>query len=340
MGLKTGFIPEIKKPLEVSMVDSSRGSFDERKNFQGVQPKKDFSKRIKKYNKAKERSSQMAFYLRSIGEIKLANDLESCANWMIFHNYYTIGEIRLVSANFCKKSFLDPLCAIRRGSKQLKAYLDRFRVIKEENVDLKASLVTLTVKNGTDLKERFETLMNGVKNLNQKRKDGLRNKGLKSEWCKVLGLVGSYEVTYSKKHGWHPHCHCIVLYKTELNQEKLSDEWKKITHDSFIVDVRSLKNPGQPEKDFIEVFKYAIKFSSMSLERNYEAYKVLKSRRLVFSSGLFWGVKVPKSNLDEPFNDLPYIKLFYKYFSVYGYSLVSSSPCTSTAFPLKDSAAC
>ena len=49
---------------------------------------------------------------------------------------------------------------------------------------------------------------------------------------------------------------------------KLSQQWEAITGDSKIVDVRRLK-PSKGTKDdymeaFIEVFKYALKFSEMS----------------------------------------------------------------------------
>ena len=51
-------------------------------------------------------------------------------------------------------------------------------------------------------------------------------------------------------------------------REKLSQQWEAITGDSKIVDVRRLK-PLQRDKNdymeaFIEVFKYALKFSEMS----------------------------------------------------------------------------
>jgi hypothetical protein len=36
-------------------------------------------------------------------------------------------------ASFCMKHLLRPLCAIRRGAKAMKAYLDRWEVIRAEN---------------------------------------------------------------------------------------------------------------------------------------------------------------------------------------------------------------
>ena len=53
---------------------------------------------------------------------------------------------------------LCPLCAIRRGSKALKSYLDRWAAIQAEKPAMRPFLVTLTVKDGEDLSERFNHL--------------------------------------------------------------------------------------------------------------------------------------------------------------------------------------
>ena len=47
--------------------------------------------------------------------------------------------------------------------------------------------------------------------------------------------------------------------------------------------------------------------------------------RFTGSFGLLWGVKVPDTLLDETFDDLPYLELFYRY-TKDGYSLESAQP--------------
>ena len=65
---------------------------------------------------------------------------------------------------------------------------------------------------------------------------------------------------------------------------------------------------------FIEVFKYAVKFSDLSLENNWEAYTVLGGQRLMGSLGLFRSVKVSEELTDEiPEEELPYIDLLYSF---------------------------
>lgn len=63
----------------------------------------------------------------------------------------------------------------------------------------------------------------------------------------------------------------------------------------------------------MEVFKYAVKFSGLSLEDNWHAAQVLKGKRLLNSFGLFRGVQVPDSLLDEPLDSLPYWDRFYRF---------------------------
>lgn len=63
----------------------------------------------------------------------------------------------------------------------------------------------------------------------------------------------------------------------------------------------------------MEVFKYAVKFSDLSLEDNWHAAQVLKGKRLLNSFGLFRGVQIPESLLDEPLDDLPYWDRFYRF---------------------------
>lgn len=304
-------------------------------------------KRIERYGKARNRAVLMVEHLRSgtksvpeFEATKLYQAINSCGNYLVFHNYYTVDKTRLVGASFCKKHQVCPLCAIRRSSKMLKSYLDRFLAIRNLEIAntrilevgkleiikrpaMRASLCTLTVKNGDDLSERFEHLLKSVKTLLKWRRSAISGQRYTTEFSKVEGLVGTYEVT-NKGNGWHPHTHMIILHRDDIDQDNLADEWQKITGDSFVVDVRPLQHPNDPAQDFVEVFKYAVKFSDLSLEDNLHAYWVLKGRRLVYSAGTFRGVDVPEELTDEVLDDLPYIELFYKYFNSRGYSLTKS----------------
>lgn len=72
---------------------------------------------------------------------------------------------------------------------------------------------------------------------------------------------------------------------------------------------------------FLEVFKYAVKFSSLPLADNWTGFQVLSGRRMVASFGEFYGLQVPEALTDEGLDDLPYIELLYRYVHGAGYSL-------------------
>jgi hypothetical protein len=252
---------------------------------------------------------------------KLRPKIFECGDYLGFKNYHTVGKVRLTSANFCKAHLMCPLCAIRRGVTKLDAYVKRYHTIMQEYQGLRLSMVTFTVKNGDDLQERYEHLKKSVQRLlkhRRKSKEGKSN----TDFSKALGLVGTYEVT-NKDKGWHPHVHMMVLHRENFNYKKLRAEWLKITGDSHVFNVTPCQNPDKPEKDFLEVFKYAVKFSDLTPEQNMEAYEILRGKRLLISAGLFWGVKVPESQLDKELDELPFIELFYKYIHGSGYNLTT-----------------
>lgn len=326
-------------------------------SFKGSDSAQNLPNRISRYGKAKARALEncnwLAEYSKSLQGIigvsglngselhdsperedveKLRSSLNDCSNWMVFHHYYTIDKVRLARGSFCKKHLMCPVCAIRRGAKSLKAYLDRFEVIRAENPDLKPYFLTLTIANGSDLKERIEHLQKSFKKyMKRKRTADSLGRGF-CELNKIHGGVFTYEFTYSEKNGWHPHIHMVALCNPKdlpdfpigsrngkkKQESRLSKEWLSVTGDSYIVDFRPIEN--DPVEGFIEVFKYALKFSDLTPDKNYQAYSLLKGKRLQGSFGLFWGVQVPDVMTDDLFDELPYLELFYRYTKA-GFSL-------------------
>jgi len=289
--------------------------------------------RLDRYAKAHHRAIRMSDYAMKMAESstsrydriennKLAAKLHSCGNYLLFRNYYTVNKVRLHAAKFCDKSLLCPLCAIRRGARMVKTYLAKLEFIKKENPNLKAFLVTLTVKDGEDLDERFTHLYRSVQRLHKTRS----GKGQHSEACKAEGAVWSYEFKRGKNSDkWHPHVHAIWLCETPPDAKQLSKEWKKITGDSFIVDVTPFHNQDDVVSGFLEVFKYALKFSELTPEDNWESYKILSKKRLIASFGLFYGLDISGNLLDDELDDLPYVDMLYKFIFGAGYSLTEKN---------------
>jgi hypothetical protein len=286
--------------------------------------------RLAKYAAAHKRALAMSTWIRENrpekNERLLATLLKDCGDYLIFRDYYTVSQIKLHGMTSCKKHILCPLCAIRRGAKSVQAYLDRLEVIKQAHGKIKASLVTFTVKNGEDLKERFQHLQTSMKNYNLKRsRANNSDKHLPVEANKALGAVWSYEFKVGEGSGlWHPHAHAVWLHYDDIDQEQLQREWLAITGDSFIVNVTPFYDQENIVGGFLEVFKYAVKFSNMPLEQNWHGYEILNGRRLVASFGLFRGVEVPESLTDEPLETLPYWEHFYRYQKCGAYKVENS----------------
>lgn len=289
--------------------------------------------RLSRYHRAHQRALHMSNYARERSEGKLSDKLSKCGHWLTFRHYYTVDRLKLHHADFCKKHLLCPFCAIRRGAKYLKAYLAKMATVTSENAGLKAYMVTLTVKDGEDLKERYTHLRNAMKRLSQRRRDHLSNprKNRHVEFAKAVGGVHSIEFKRGANSGlWHPHVHMVWLCHEKPDAFKLSREWEEITGDSFIVDVTPFHNQADLTSGFVEVFKYALKFSSLPLADNWEAFQTLSGKRLVDSFGLLRGVEVEEDLSDGILDDLPFVEMLYR-FTKEGYSLHKYGEGTPTS---------
>ena len=116
----------------------------------------------------------------------------------------------------------------------------------------------------------------------------------------------------------------FALIEDWIDQEEFAEYWYNLTGDSIIVDIRRVK-PKKGMKKFealqeaiSEVCKYALKFGDLSVQDTWQAFNVLKGKRLTGSFGLLWGVKIPENLADEmpDDQDLPYLEMLYKF--VYG----------------------
>jgi hypothetical protein len=267
--------------------------------------------RLSRYGKAKKGALYVAEYMDTLPEHQpTSRRVRSCGDYLVFRHYFTIDAVRLHGAQLCCKHLLCPLCAIRRGSKALKAYLDRLEVIRASKPSLKPFLVTLTVKDGPDLEERFKHLAKSQHELWKRKR-----RGRGSVLDGVAGAVWSYEIKRGKGSGlWHPHLHMIALAESMPDADALSREWHNITGDSFIVDVRPI-DQEDPVSGFMEVFKYAVKFSDQPPKDTLHAWLTLRGKRLLASAGDFRGVEVPEDLMDDEtaLDDLPFATLFYRF---------------------------
>jgi hypothetical protein len=257
----------------------------------------------------------MAGYLQQANETNLAQRLHDCGGFLHFREWIDHGRTTLHRGYFCQVPLLCPVCAIRRGGKLLRRYVERATYLLRDH---DAFMVTLTVKNGPDLFERWQHLRRGIRRL--------KDRGVKGYGSMTVadGFVGSFEFTKSA-HGWHPHCHMVWFVPKGARivggaGSQLSADWHAITGDSFIVDARPLH--GNVTDAFCEVLKYALKFSGLGLADNLAAYRALRGKRLMTSGGCMYGLDLPEdARLEDDPLDGPFIETVYRWAGAQGYLL-------------------
>lgn len=119
-------------------------------------------------------------------------------------------------------------------------------------------------------------------------------------WDKVRGGAAFLEVKWSDKaQRWHPHLH-ILMDSNYLPQHDISDTWRAITKDSYIVDIQQVESTAH-------VQKYVTKYVTKPLCHTFvntprlldEALLALKGRRLVFCFGEWYGTPLDSIEDDE-----------------------------------------
>jgi hypothetical protein len=278
--------------------------------------------RLDRYARAKVRARAQASYLDSVLD---ANDprrsryvrLIRCGSWLVFRHWLSYDRHTLAAARFCSQHLLCPLCAIRRGAQALKAYHDKYLALRAQGMAPPGYLVTVTVKDGPDLLERVAHLRDAWRALWHRKRKAEKYPRSFLVAAGVTGGVASYEVKRGQGSGlWHPHLHAVLTCDREPDGQALSDEWRELTGDSYIVDVRPV-DEGDPAGAFSEVCKYALKFADMDPADTWLAFRLLRGDRLRECYGAFRGVEIPDSMLDPPL-DGPWIDRLWRFLPASG----------------------
>lgn len=316
----------------------------------GSDEKQGHEKKLSRYAKAKQHQVGVADYILQ-HEPTLNKELvalQDCSNTLIFRHWYTVGQYRLIGGCTCKKHLLCAMCALRRSAKTVREVEKKILSIMADNPHLVPVLITMTIRNGDSLKERYEHITGSKKSLLQSRRTSKKSRVKNKSVTRLIhGSFGSYEFKKgSGGYGWHPHSHEIALLDPSVDFQKmikkgkevdcpvefekdLQEEWLKITQDSFVVDVRRVSNTKDTEdengllKAICESCKYSLKLNDIEHVDQIHAYKVLRGRRLTFTYGSLWGIKIPddlNDTIEKELELLPYVDLLYSFYSG-GYNL-------------------
>jgi hypothetical protein len=241
---------------------------------------------------------------------KLSSQVAGCGSWLHVREWELSGESRLRNANFCKRFLICPCCAARRSAKLVTPYAAKVAVIQDMFPGLIPCMITLTIKNGPDLRERLLHLKASWCRMMAAKRKGASASGRHEliEWNKVFGSIRAIEVKLGEGSGlWHPHMHVFALVTENISKFHLSAEWERFTGDSIIVHNRPCDNGIVP--GLIEVLKYVSKPSELSPELLYDLYQAAKGSRFVDPQGCLRGVPEPCIDSDDddglhgPFRD-------------------------------------
>lgn len=185
-----------------------------------------------------------------------------------------------VAGNYCKHRWCVP-CGKARS-----------RVVKEalqtRITGERCRFVTLTIRTkDLTLKEALAKLLDNFRRLQRTKL-----------WTTCVdGGVAIVEVKRNKlKTDWHPHLHCVVTGRF-LPQNVLSQVWKSITKDSFIVDVRAVDNPRIASNYITKYVTKPVDRSVLNhLESLAEAIEAMRGRRTIITFGQWRGTPLRPTN--------------------------------------------
>nr|CRY95850.1 hypothetical protein [uncultured prokaryote] len=233
---------------------------------------------------------EMASKMFSVGLEVRAARMYNCGAQIEVERCEHCGQVIFKKAKLCRDR-LCPTCSWRLSIKRFAEMMAVFNSIFTEHSGLKATLLTLTVKNVPigDLRITCNQMSEAWKRLSQ-------SKAFRS---KVKGYARSLEITINKKTTQaHPHLHILIVWGRDENcddfREKMRKMWKRSTQINYdpVIDVRDAyanEEAESPAKIALEALKYAVKpkdFEEIPLKDFFEFAGQIKGLRFISYGGL------------------------------------------------------
>lgn len=288
------------------------------------------AKRLERYAGGKRTFGlRMANYLGAV-EPRRAVKCAQCANLLHFRHYLDHDRLSLVGGYFCGQWKLCLTCAIKRGAKGLGELVPVLVDQLQRDPLLRAYLVTMTTANAADMseaacRERFEHLRTSLRAYMERRNDARKKGRGEVEANKAEGIHWSIEMGRGKNSGgWNCHVHAAWIGHHRPNPIALSDEWRAITGDSYIVDVREFactKRGGARTseaiaRDVVEVCKYTLKPHEMTPADAYAAHVATQGKHFVGRIGTLRLSAAERERVElehAPKLDGRYVDMFYRF---------------------------
>ncbi len=196
------------------------------------------------------------------------NRLMSCRSqaWFLVHR--ETGHVKIAS-NACRLRWC-PVCArgkVFRISENVTRWLNSVRGPK---------FLTLTLKHSYDpLSVQVNRLYSSFLRLR-------RNTTVRKS---IRGGVWFFQITYNAdRNQWHPHLH-VAIDSGYIAQSFLSSLWNRITGDSIIVDIRTIKDKSDAAKYIGRYVARPMNIQSLNSDSRLELFLSLEGRRFYGAFG-------------------------------------------------------
>lgn len=281
---------------------------------------------VEKFRRSQEKKRELIQYLvrnkpNLIKSVWKRKRIKDCWSVLLFEQLAN-GEHKLKSGSFCKYDKFCLACSTRRAIKMIQRF-ENF--IQEKDLTSKNwYYIVLTIKHSYN--DKLPDLLSKLTTAKDKLARNYRNGKRKTHKAKSFftqfdGMVSSIEVT-KNKNGRHPHINLLVCSDNEVQidhnkyrsvggkdsntNEQIIKEWKKITGDSYIHNIRKI----EVSKDYFslkwigEVFKYSIKFSSLAVDQLAEIVELQQKKKYRFydTYGLFRKMGKGERKLESDLN--------------------------------------
>ncbi len=280
---------------------------------------------VEKFRRSQEKKRELIKYLIAnkpnlIKSVWKRKRIKDCWNVLLFEQLDS-WEHRLKSGSFCKYDKFCLACSTRRAIKMIQRF-ENF--IKEKDLTTKNwYYIVLTIKHGynDNLSDLLSKLTKSKDKLARAYRNGKRQSHKKKSFFSQFdGMVSSIEVTKNKN--WrHPHLNLLVCTDNDVQidknryssvggkwsntNEQILKEWKKITGDSYIHNIRKIDvSQNHFNLNGIgEVFKYAVKFSSLEVDQLAEIVELQQRKKLRFydTYGIFRKMNIANTKTEAFF---------------------------------------
>ena len=271
--------------------------------------------------------------------LPLIDRLHACHTQLRFLYEPEEQHLRLHHTLSCHLPLLCPCCAMTRAAHACDAYQTRVQQLCAAQPGLILSYAVLTIQNQADLQERFEHLQHHARLLIARRHAAASSRrghrqfqyAQRSCFASVVAGAYSFEVKRGANSGlWHPHLNLLLLSPQPIPPAHLTAEWHTLTQDSSVTYCQP--RPSDPGT-FVEIFKYALKFSDLSYADTWHVYQTLAGRKLLGSFGAFRGLPRPSQRESPSLPSPTSPELIYQYTNgTYHLNAVSSSSTSSLCY--------